>query len=88
MATKKETVQVKKPERFIYLGPNLLKAGLQKYQVFKGDKTDVVQTLKEKYSLIEQLFVPISEMNKAMQAIQTKGTPAFLAYQQITGGEE
>lgn len=78
-----------KPERFIYLGPNLLKAGLQTYHVFKGGKPLGLDELKKQHSLIEQLFAEINDANELMQAVKTKGTPAYLAYEQIVkGGNE
>ncbi len=75
-------------ERYMYVGKSISKAGLLRWQVFLGGKPAVIETLKEKYPLIEQLFVPITEIDKARQAVATKGTPLYLANQQIAGGEK
>ena len=75
-------------DRYMYVGKSITKAGLLRWQVFRGGKPAIVETLKEKYPLIEQLFVPIAEIDKARAAIETKGTPLYLANQQIAGGEK
>lgn len=74
-------------ERYMYVGKSIIRAGLLHGQVFIGGKPAVLETLKEKYPLIEQLFVPIGEIDKAREAAATKGTPLYLANQQIIGGE-
>ena len=43
--------------------------------------------LKEKYSLIGVLLVPISEITAAKVRMSTKGSAEWLAVQQLTGGE-
>ena len=75
-------------DRYMYVGKSITKAGLLRWQVFRGGKPAIIETLKEKYPLIEQLFVPIAEIDKAREAVVTKGTPLYLANQQITGGEK
>lgn len=77
---------VKKIDQYMYIGPNLLREGLQRFQVYKGGLPSSVDALKEKYPLIKQLFVKTENINIAMQAVQQDGTPAFLAYQQILKG--
>lgn len=74
-------------ERYMYVGKSITRAGLLQGQVFHGGKPAVIETLKEKYPLIEQLFVPIAEIDKAREAVETKGTPLYLANRQIVGGE-
>ena len=74
-------------DRYMYVGKSITKAGLLRFQVFRGGKPAIIETLKEKYPLIEQLFVPIAEIDKARAAVETKGTPLYLANQQI-GGEK
>lgn len=75
-------------ERYMYMGKSIIRAGLFHGQVFRGGKPAVLETLKEKYPLIEQLFVPIGEIDEAWEAVETKGTPLYLANQQIVGGEK
>lgn len=82
MAIKKNNI-IEKPERVMYLGPNILSVGLQKNQVFKGGKPVVLSELKEKYSLIEVLFANVENINVVNESIRQKGTQANLAYQQI-----
>lgn len=74
-------------DRYMYVGKSITKAGLLRFQVFRGGKPAIIETLKEKYPLIEQLFVPIAEIDKARADVETKGTPLYLANQQI-GGEK
>lgn len=84
MAVKKKAVS----ERFIYLGPNLLKFGLQKYQVFIGGKPQAIDELSEKYPLIHQLIVRVEKLSEAEKAMNKKGTPIYMALQQIIGDEK
>lgn len=88
MAAKQTKAVPEKPGRLIYLGPNLLKFGLQTYQVYKGGKPKILEKVKETYPLIGQLFAPVQNASGVMQAIEAKGTPANLAYRQITGKGE
>ena len=71
--------------RFMYVGPNRLRDGLQQYQVFKGMPTERIQSAKKKNELlshIERLFVDVRMADKAIAATRTKGTPLHLAYQE------
>ncbi|MEG2765724.1 MAG: hypothetical protein RR910_08230, partial [Acidaminococcaceae bacterium] len=77
----------KNPERFIYLGPNLLSAGLQTNQVFKGGKPAVLEGLKGQYPMIDQLFAPVAELHILQKLIATKGTAANLAYKEMSERE-
>lgn len=83
-----KTVNSQPVEQYMYIGENLIKAGLMKYQVYKGGKPAIIETLKVKYPLIEQLFVKISDIEKARVAIMSKGTALYLANQQIINGGE
>ena len=74
-------------DRYMYVGKSITKAGLLRFQVFRGGKPAIIETLKEKYPLIDQLFVPIADIDKARAAVETKGTPLYLANQQIGGGK-
>ncbi|MDL2280325.1 hypothetical protein LJC10_00530 [Selenomonadales bacterium OttesenSCG-928-I06] len=70
--------------RFIYLGPNLTRFGLQKYAVYIGGlPLNQAQGAFDKYSLLNLLFVPVAKMAETEAAINTEGTPQYRAYQQI-----
>lgn len=78
-----------KTKRLIYLGPNLLEKGLQTFKIFKGGiPENIIQPIEKEFPLINQLFAEVAEMNSVLVAIKTKGTPRYLAYQQITKGSE
>lgn len=81
-------VMAPKDESYMYIGQSLLSAGLLKNQVFRGGKPAMLDSLKEKYPLIEQLFVPIARIDNAMAEVKTKGTVLYLANQQLLGGEK
>ena len=49
-------------DRYIYLGPNLAKAGLIKGQVYKGGLPPKADELTEKYPLLHLLFCKFSEI--------------------------
>lgn len=72
----------------MYIGPNRLREGLRTTQVFKGYPKDLVERMKEKYPHIGRLFVDIEKLAEATEAVQRKGTPLFLAYQEILGVDE
>ena len=44
--------------------------------------------MKEKYPHIGRLFVDVKKLGKAMEAVKRKGTPLFLAYQEVMGVDE
>ena len=89
MAHQAEAVAVRgKEPRYMYIGANLPAAGLLRYQVFIGGKPPVVDNIKTKYPLIEQLFVPIKDIERARSQVKTKGTALYLANQQIINGGE
>ena len=74
-------------ERDMYMGPNLLKDGLQQYQVYIGGIPEyAVEKIISKYSLIRQLFAPLNKINEYEMAVNTPGTPQYIAYQQIIDG--
>lgn len=72
----------------MYIGPNNLREGLQRYQVFKERPTERMADLKEKYPHIEQVFVPIVRLGAALEEVTKKGTLLHLAYHEILGVTE
>lgn len=72
----------------MYIGPNNLREGLQRYQVFKARPTERMTSLKEKYPHIEQVFVPIVRLGAALEEVTKKGTLRHLAYHEILGVTE
>lgn len=87
--TKQTKAASVKPERLIYLGPNLIQYGLTRYAVYKGGLP--MQQMAEAFHcwpLIKCLFVPPKQLVKAEQAIQTPGTPQNEAFKQVMKGRE
>ncbi|WP_432642513.1 hypothetical protein [Acidaminococcus sp.] len=69
--TKKENAVV----TVSYIGPNIPRLGLTKYQVYSGGIpafSDVVT--EEQKAKLTRLFIPISQLSTAMEAIEKKGT--------------
>lgn len=76
-------------ERYIYLGPNRLRDGLQMNQVYIGGLPEfAIKKLEANFVLIRQLFAPIEKITEYQQAVQTKGTPQYVAYMQMLGVNE
>ena len=74
--------------RFMYIGPNRLRKGLQCYQIFKGKPTERIEGVKEKYPHIERLFVPVEKLGAALETVKRKGTPLSIAYNEVLGVSE
>jgi len=76
-------------KQYIYLGPNRLRDGLQMNQVYIGGLPEfAIEKLEAKFGLIRQLFAPIEKITECQQAVQTKGTPQYVAYMQMLGVNE
>lgn len=67
----------------VYVGPNLVKRGLRKYQIYKGGLPIMATELIKAEPLAAQLFVPLEEMQAAIKATSQKGTPVNLAYETL-----
>ena len=72
----------KLPSKLIYIGPNLSRARLLKYQIFIGGYPFHLESEFEKMPHLKDLFVPISDMEKAVVQTLTKGTPLNKYYKQ------
>jgi len=73
----------KSGEPVMYIGPNNLREGLQRYQVFKARPTERMTSLKEKYPHIELMFVPIVRLGAALEEVTKKGTLRSVAYNEV-----
>ena len=67
----------------IYIGANRKKYNLKRNRVYTNRPESLIQPLKEKFNLIDKLFVPVDDLNIALDEMQTKGTPRYLALRQI-----
>lgn len=63
-----------KPEKYIYVGPNLKSGKLVKYSIYKGMPTHL-DDLFEQNIWLKQLFVKISDLAIAEKEIAINGTP-------------
>lgn len=68
---------------FIYIGPNLHKYGLEQNTIFKMYPANLLGDLESKIPLLKQLFVKPSEVLAKQRAVLVKGTPEYLAQNQI-----
>ena len=63
-----------KPEQLIYCGPNWLKHGLTKYQVFQGGKPFYLLEAIKECSHISGLVCLVNELDALRKNRETKGT--------------
>ena len=68
----------------IYIGDSIVKEGLIKYTVFIERPTILINKLKEKYPLIERLFLTIDEFVEKQGEIEKKGTLIDAARKQLS----
>ncbi|GIO39071.1 hypothetical protein J41TS12_39320 [Paenibacillus antibioticophila] len=75
------------PQQLIYIGPSINKNGmaLRTNQTFIGGHPEYFKELYTMYPLIKQLFVPVAEMRKSIQQINTTGTALNIAVQSLKG---
>lgn len=66
----------------IYLGASLGKDGVMQNELFIDRPIDLIAALKEKYPLIDSLFVPVTELTAAKIEIATAGTARNVAFLQ------
>lgn len=79
---KEEIIEKEKKERFIYLGPFLLKEGVNTGTVFIG-KPQNMDKLKEKYKGIERLFIPIKDIVKSKSGIKKEGSMLHTTFNSV-----
>lgn len=67
-----------KPDRvkLIYIGPSLPKAMLKSNRVFEGTREEIkkeLETVLEKFPLVEKLLVPVAELAEKKDKVRTMG---------------
>lgn len=67
----------------MYIGPNALREGLQRYQVYKEIPTERMESLKAAFPHIEHLFVKIDRLGAALDEVTKKGTLRSVAYNEV-----
>ena len=77
-----------KVENMVYIGPNSLSDGLKRFTVYRGEPKELIEQASVKYKNIARLFVPVDELNAAMADGEKKGTPAYLAYNELMGARK
>nr|DAT78321.1 MAG TPA: hypothetical protein [Caudoviricetes sp.] len=78
----------RKQENVVYIGPNSLADGLKRFTVYRGEPTALIEQASAKYKNIARLFVPVGSLNDAMAAVEKKGTPVHLAYNEVMGARK
>ena len=76
------------PENVVYIGPNSLSDGLKRFTVYRGEPKALIEQASVKYKNIARLFVPVDELNAAMADVEKKGTPVYLAYNELVGARK
>ena len=69
----------------IYIGPSIKALDLRRNRIYLEYPAEKIATLKGQYSLIERLFISVSELNAGQKALETKGTPINKAAAQLKG---
>ena len=71
----------------IYIGASNRNYGLQQYTIYTTKPEGLIETLKEKFPLIEKLFVTIEEFAKTDEELKKPETLIYKAYLQTKGAE-
>lgn len=69
-------------EKLIYIGPNLSRGRLLQYQIFIGGLPTHLDEEFATMPALKRLFVPVAEMNKALEQVKQKGTPLNKYYKE------
>lgn len=67
----------------IYIGATKRRYNLKRNRVYTNRPESLIDGLKEKFPLIEQLFVPVKNVNAALEEMSKAGTPRNIAARQI-----
>ena len=70
----------------IYIGTTLKKDGVMQNEIFNDRPTELIERLKEKFPLIELLFVSADDYIDASAELVTAGSARFKALEQIKKG--
>ncbi|MEI6856728.1 hypothetical protein [Psychrilyobacter sp.] len=80
----KKELKKEKKERFIYLGPFLLKEGINTGSVFIGVPKELKE-LKKKYKGIERLFISVKDIAKAKSDVKKEGATLHTTFNSVLG---
>ena len=70
---------------YIYVGSNNRKLGLVKYTIYTDKPQFLIDTLKTRYDLIENLFVPVRDFNNIEKELSKRESLISKASRQIEG---
>lgn len=73
----------KHEQQWIYCGPDFLKAGLNRFTVFRKVIPKHIEAHFEKCQAMRRLFVCPKDLSKVLAAIETNGTPENLWFKQV-----
>lgn len=73
-----------KPQRLVYIGPNLPRAGLSQYQIFIDGMPKAAEIAAETAPEINHLFVPVEKLSAARQALTRSGSREQRMYRAVT----
>lgn len=77
-ANEQSQAENNKPDivKLIYIGPSLPKAMLKSNRVFEGTREEIkkeLETVLEKFPLVEKLLVPVAELAEKKDKVRTMG---------------
>lgn len=72
--------------KFVYIGRNILSEGLKTNTIYNGLPEEKISNLSKIFKLIKKLFVPVSQLAAAQSQLNVKGTPFFIANEEIKKG--
>lgn len=75
-------------ESVVYTGPNVWRMALQRWQVFRGGLPPYVQRAIERIPQIEQLIVPVSELEAMRRKIDKPGTNEARLFREVQKAAE
>lgn len=75
MAKIKKTTTLKFPR--IYVGHTINKLSLKQFTVFNDGYPNWMQTNIDKYPILKQLIVPVSDLTKAREQLKDKNSVLF-----------
>lgn len=70
-------------EPLIYIGPNIFRMALRRFQVFKGGLPPYVKRAIEKLPDIQTFLIPIKELGEMKRKIERPGTNESQLFHQL-----
>lgn len=61
-------------EKLVYIGPNLARLGLSRFQVYVGGIPKAAEKAAEQAPEIKRLFVPLAKLAKAKESLKRSGS--------------